>query len=231
MTATAARVAAAIFAGGRGRRMGGGLGDGRSGGARARARAGDGIGAGIDGGITKGWLVVEGQRIIDRQLAVLRPRFAEVVIAANDPAPWAGLGLRVIPDRVDGGIGPLAGLDAVLADLADDLDAVVCVASDMPFLSPGVVELLRDGAPGAPALAPRIAGRPEPLLARYARGIASTVGDQIARGDYAMIDLLARVNVTWIEEPELRRRDPELRSLINVNTPADLARLAPARGS
>ena len=225
MRARAAKVAAAIFAGGRGRRMGGGPGAGGAG-----ARAGDRSGGGDDaGGVTKGWLMVEGQRIIDRQLAVLRSRFAEVVIAANDPAPWVALGLRVIADRVAGGIGPLAGLDAVLADLGDEIDAVVCVASDMPFLAAGVVELLRDGAPGALALAPRIAGRPEPLLARYARGVAPIVGAQIARGEYAMIDLLARVNATWIDEPELRRRDPELRSLINVNTPSDLARLAPGR--
>jgi len=26
--------------------------------------------------------------------------------------------------------------------------------------------------------------------------------------------------VTWIEEPELRALDPDLRSIVNVNTPA-----------
>jgi len=49
---------------------------------------------------------------------------------------------------------------------------VVCVAGDMPFLAPGLIERLRDGAPGAPAFVPKVAGRAEPLLARYARAIA-----------------------------------------------------------
>jgi molybdopterin-guanine dinucleotide biosynthesis protein A len=243
-----ANVAAAILAGGGGTRMG--------------------------EGVVKALLSVGGQRIIDRQLAALRPLFAEVVIAANDPEPWAGLGVRVVPDRMFSGplprlrgreraslasgeahgtptvgrrlsqglpspspspadgrgdrIGPMAGLDAILAALPPTTDAVVCVASDMPFLSPALLEHLRDAAPNAAALVPRIAGRAEPLLARYARGAAPVVADQIANGRYAMADLLARLDggVVWIEEPALRALDPDLRSIVNVNTPADLARLA-----
>ena len=108
-------VAAAIFAGGGGTRMG--------------------------EGVVKALLTVGGERIIDRQLAVLRPLFAEILIAANDPAPWASLGMRVVADRArptpslsdplppsaGGGLGrgasgaptlgPIAGLDAILAAL------------------------------------------------------------------------------------------------------------------
>jgi molybdopterin-guanine dinucleotide biosynthesis protein A len=223
----AAGVAAAILAGGRGTRMAG--------------QEGDGDGGGGGRVVTKGLLVVGGQRIIDRQLAVLRPRFAEVVIATSDAAPWASLGVRLVADRIGSGastpsppvpsprspLGPIAGLDAVLAALPDGIDAVVCVAGDMPFLSPALLEHLRDGARGAPALVPRVAGRAEPLLARYARAIAPVVAEQIASGRYAMIDLLARLEVTWLDEPELRALDPELRSIANVNTSEDLARLDP----
>ena len=95
----------------------------------------------------------------------------------------------------------------------------------MPFLSAALLERLRDGAPGATALVPRVAGRPEPLLARYGREVAPIVPEQLARGAYAMVDLLARLTVTWIDEPELRSLDPELRSIVNVNTLEDLARL------
>jgi molybdenum cofactor guanylyltransferase len=207
-TAAAANVAAAILAGGRGKRMGGDEG---------------GDGAAV---VVKGLLVVDGQRIIDRQLTVLRPRFAEVVIAANDPAPWEGLGQRVVPDRSGGGVlGPLAGLDAVLAALPAGVDSVVCVAGDMPFLGGAVIERLRDIAPGAEAVVPRVAGRPEPLLARYARGVAPVIAEQIARGRYALVDLLGRLDVSWLDEPELRALDPALRSIVNVNTPEDLERL------
>ena len=218
MSVAAAGVVAAILAGGRGTRMGEG-----------------GGAAGDQGVVSKGLLVVAGQRIIDRQLAVLRPRFPEVLIAANDPAPWADLGLRVVADRAGRALGPLAGLDAILAALPDGADAVVCVAGDMPFLNPALLEHLRDGARGAPAWVPRVGGRPDPLLARYARALAPIVAEQIADGRYAMMDLLARLearrDVTWLDESELRAVDPELRSLVNVNSPADLARLEPSAGS
>ncbi len=205
-------VAAAIFAGGGGTRMG-------------------------EVGVVKGLLTVGGERIIDRQLAVLRPLFAEVLIAANDPAPWEGLGLRVVPDRAGSDrasvsgplppsatLGPIAGLDAILAALPPTIDAVVCLAGDMPFLSPPLLEHLRDAAPAAAALVPRISGRAEPLLARYSRAIFPIVTDQIAAGRYALVDLLARLGegVTWIDEPDLRVLDPDLRSIANVNTPDDL---------
>ena len=216
MSLPAARVAAAILAGGRATRMSAG-----------------GV---VSAGIVKGMLVVEGRRIIDRQLAVLRPLFAEVMISANDPDPWADLGLRVVSDPIPSpvlgggsgrgsGLGPLAGLDAVLTALPATIDAVVCVAGDMPFLSAALLERLRDRAPGATALVPRVAGRPEPLLARYGQQAAPIVREQLARGAHAMIDLLARLTVTWIDEAELRSLDPDLRSIVNVNTPEDLARL------
>lgn len=205
-------VAAAILAGGGGTRMG--------------------------EGVVKGLLSVGGQRIIDRQLAVLGPLFAEVLIAANDPKPWAGLGLRVVADRApsdlvppSASLGPIAGLDAILAALPPTVDAVVCVAGDMPFLAAPLLEHLRDAAPTAAALVPRVAGRAEPLIARYARGVARVVDDQIANGRYAMVDLLARLGagVVWIDEPALRVLDPDLRSIANINTPADLAAYAPPK--
>jgi molybdopterin-guanine dinucleotide biosynthesis protein A len=142
------------------------------------------------------------------------------------------LGLRIVPDRIVSPnrptLGPIAGLDAILAALPAATDAVVCVAGDMPFLAPALLEHLRDAAPGAVALVPRVAGRAEPLLARYARGLAPVVADQIAGGHYALVELLARLGdaVEWIDEPELRALDPDLRSIANVNTPADLAELA-----
>ena len=39
--------------------------------------------------------------------------FARVLVVANDPAPWAPLGVEVVPDRV-AGAGPLGGIHAAL---------------------------------------------------------------------------------------------------------------------
>jgi len=192
--AQAPRVAAAIVAGGRARRF--------------------------DGAV-KPLLLVQGQRIIDRQLEVLRPLFQRVVIVANDAAPFAGLGFPVIPDRVGPGRGPLAGIDAALGWLPAEIDAVVCVAGDMPFLAPSILRALRD-APAAAAVVPRPAGKVEPLCARYDRALAPAIAAALVAGDLAVHALLSRPGVAFLEDDELRALDPALRSFRNINTAIDL---------
>ena len=133
-------VAAAIIAGGRARRL---------------------------GGVVKPFLEVAGVAIADRQLAVLRPLFGRVVAVvadAADAAPWQARGVETVTDAVPGA-GPMAGVTAALTAAAPG--GVVCIAGDLPFLSPALVTALRDRHPDADALAPRAGGQIEPLCARY----------------------------------------------------------------
>jgi molybdopterin-guanine dinucleotide biosynthesis protein A len=98
-----ARIAAAILAGGRARRLGGGH---------------------------KGLCVVGGEPIVARQLRALAPHVGERVIVANEAAAYAGFGVRVIPDRHPDR-GPLAGIEAAFG--AVDAEALVVLACDLPF--------------------------------------------------------------------------------------------------
>jgi molybdopterin-guanine dinucleotide biosynthesis protein A len=177
------------------------------------------------GGRPKGLLTVGGRRIVDRQLEALRAVFGHVFLVANDPAPWSGLGIPIVGDRVPGGTGPLAGLDAALGALGADETAVACVAGDMPFLATAPLTLLRDHAPGAAAVVARVNDLPEPLFARYARSCAPAIATAIAAGRLRTASVLDALDVTYLDEPLLRKADPTLRFLENVNTPADLARV------
>jgi molybdenum cofactor guanylyltransferase len=182
------------------------------------------------GGVTKGLLTIDGRRIIDRQLEALEATFDHLFLVTNDPAPWPDLAQRIqiIGDRLAAGGGPLAGIDAALAALPAGADAVVCIAGDMPFVSPPSLALLRDHASGADAVVARVGGHPEPLFARYARRLLPEVSAQLARGDGAVHHLLRDIAVVWLDEPALRAVDPALRFLENINTAEQLAR---ARGS
>jgi len=186
--------AAAILAGGRARRL---------------------------GGIAKPLVELGGWRIIDRQLAVLRPLFGAIAIVTNDPAPYGGLDIEIVADRMGPGLGPLAGLDAALAWLPAEANALVCVAGDMPFLAPPLVQHLRDAA-GSPALVPRLARGPEPLCARYDRTLAPLVGAMLAAGERAMHVFVERAAPVFLDEDALRAFDPELRTFMNVNDPSEL---------
>jgi FdhD protein len=67
----------------------------------------------------------------------------------------------------------------------------------------------------------------EPLFAVYAQACRAPLAELVARG-LRRIELLAElVPTTFVAEADLRRFDPELRSFVNLNTPADLAALGP----
>jgi molybdopterin-guanine dinucleotide biosynthesis protein A len=174
------------------------------------------------GGVTKPLLEIAGQTIADRQLAVLRPLFPRILAVASDPAPWRARGVEVVGDRVPGA-GPLAGLSAAL-EAAGDAEAVVCLAGDLPFLSPALLAALRDRAPEAEALAPRPGGHAEPLCARYAVRARAVVDARLGAGRLAVHELLAELATVWLPDQALAALDPEGLSFVNLNTPDDLRR-------
>jgi molybdenum cofactor guanylyltransferase len=174
------------------------------------------------GGVTKSLLEIGGRAVADRQLEVLRPIFARIFAVANDPAPWRARGVEVVADRV-AGAGPLAGLAAALA-AAGDVEAVVCLAGDLPFLSPALLTALRERAPDAEALAPRPAGRAEPLCARYAVRLRAAVEARLVDGRLALHALLGEAATVWLDDGELAALDPGGLSFVNLNSPDDLRR-------
>jgi molybdenum cofactor guanylyltransferase len=107
-------VAAAILAGGRGKRL---------------------------GGTDKGLLVVGGVPIVARQLAVLAPLVSERIVVAGDPTPYKDFDARLVTD-LHPGAGPLAGLESALA--ATTAEHLLVFACDLPFLDAALVSSLRD---------------------------------------------------------------------------------------
>jgi molybdopterin-guanine dinucleotide biosynthesis protein A len=71
-----------------------------------------------------------------------------------------------------------------------------------------------------------VAGRPEPLFARYGRACLHAVRAALDHGRFKAADLVRQLDPDWIDEATLRSVDPDLRFLTNVNTREDLARYA-----
>jgi molybdopterin-guanine dinucleotide biosynthesis protein A len=189
------------------------------------------------GGAAKGLLVVGGSSILDRQLAVLRPRCAEVLavlaagedLAAGEAArPFRQRGLRTLADH-HADRGPLAGVHAAL--LGSRTEWILAVAWDMPFLDGDVLDQLAARAvadPDAEAVVPVAAGRPEPLHALYRRPAAEAAARCLREGRRAMTDLLDAIRTRFLDEAAL----PSLagtRSFANVNTLEEAARAGAGR--
>lgn len=188
------------------------------------------------GGRDKREIMVEGRTIFERQVEVLAPRVAEIVVSA--PRPMAGY--RTVSDPVVRG-GPLAGIAAGLVAAATPW--LLVVAGDMPHVSGAVLDLIcqpiaesaleappvRAGEPPTrrriDAVALRIGGMPQPLLCALRVGAAQpVVTGRLAAGQLKASQVFTdgELAVRWIEESVVRGVDPTLRALFNVNAPEDL---------
>lgn len=155
------------------------------------------------------------ERVVHRVKACCHPVF----VVLSRPGSYPHLGLSVLVDRWPG-LGPLAGLDVGLRACPEEYAAVV--ACDLPFVKPRFLRGLARQAKGADAAVP-VTDRPHPLCAVYRRRVADVAELLLRAGGGSLRDLLARVQVHYVPEEVLRRWDPHLESLVNVNTPEDYA--------
>lgn len=170
-------------------------------------------------GTNKALLEVGGRGMLRRTAELLRPLVDDLFLVADDPAPYADVGLPVFPDLIPG-CGALGGIHAALSRAAHP--RVLCVACDMPLIRPAVLALLLGAADGDDALLPRVGRWPEPLLAVYGRGVLPAIERALAAGRLRVLDAIAGLRVGFLEESALAAADPGCRSFLNVNTPAEL---------
>lgn len=173
-------------------------------------------------GLPKGLLQAGGEPIAARTLRIFRQIFGATLVVANDPAPYAGLGAKVVGDLLAGKGAP-AGVHAALATAATPW--IFTAACDMPFLSEGPVAYLAARRGGARAVLVRWGGRLEPLHAFWSRDCLPVIEAALRAGEPSLQELARAVSATVIEEAEWRTVDPDGRALENVNTPADAVRL------
>jgi len=174
------------------------------------------------GGATKGLLRVGGVPIAARSIALFLRVFGRALIVANDPGPYASLGVPVVPD-VLAGRGAPGGVHAALT--AASTPWIFAAACDMPFLDEGAIAFLAARREGADAVLVRAGGRLEPLHAFWSRACLPALERLLGTGEPSLHDLARAVNARIVEEAEWRTVDPACRSLENANTPEDAARL------
>lgn len=174
------------------------------------------------GGVAKGLLRCGGEPIAARTLRLFRELFDDALVVANDPAPYAALGARVVADVLPGKGAP-GGVHAALA--AARTGWVFTAGCDMPFVSADGIALLGARRAGARAVLVRFAGRLEPLHALWSRECLPVFEARLRAGDASLRELADAVGAAIVEEREWRAVDPAGRAFANANTPDDLVRL------
>jgi molybdopterin-guanine dinucleotide biosynthesis protein A len=178
-------------------------------------------------GLPKGLARIDGQRIADRALAVLRAAADGVIVVANDPhaSTWFPCE-RVVADETPG-LGPLAGLATALE--AAGGAAVLVVGWDMPFVTASLLrELRRRGEAGATAVVPVHGPHDvaEPLCAWYAPAALASCRALLAAGSRRADSLLGALpHAVRMGETDLAPHGVPARLFISVDTLEQLAAL------
>ena len=137
--------------------------------------------------------------------------------------PGLGPTVRCVEDLVPGS-GSLGGIYTALAH--SRAQCTLIVAADMPRLMPAALEYLQTQARPDKIVVPWLDGHYQPLLAVYPQTILSQCREQIVAGDLR-ISSLYRPEYTVLIRPDLTGLAKAFAtSSENLNTPADLQRLA-----
>lgn len=176
------------------------------------------------GGLPKGLLELGGRRILDRVVDALAATLgAPPLLVANAPeaSGWRP-DLHVIPDRRPG-TGSLGGIHTAVTAAAGP---VLCVAWDMPFVTPALLRALIAGAAAYDVFLPESDGRRgvEPLCAVYGPACAPAIEARLDTGDLRAIGFHEDVRVGRLRLDDVRAQGDPGELFFNVNTPEDLAR-------
>ena len=166
-------------------------------------------------GSNKALLEFRGKPLLQRQIEILSPLFDEVIVGANDPAPYAPFGLRVVPDLLSERCA-LTGIHALLKGAHHD--RVFVVACDMPFLNAALVDRLlatRD----VDVAVPESERGPEPLHAVYGKGCLPAIEDSARRSAWKVSDFYVSVRIERIRIREMDWAVEGRSPFTNANTP------------
>jgi molybdopterin-guanine dinucleotide biosynthesis protein A len=172
-------------------------------------------------GFDKPLIPFHGRPLIARVVDTMDGIVDECIIVTNTPDKLAGVveGVRFVADawaRPAALVGIYSGL------LAARYQHALVVACDMPFLSIPLLKYLVDIAPGCDVVMPRHQKGKEALHAVYSRQCIGPIRRLLERDEAVIVKFLPEVKVCYVDEPVLRKFDPDGLSFVNINTQGDL---------
>lgn len=177
------------------------------------------------GGGDKPLRTLGGKSILERVIDRAKPQVHQLILNANgDASRFDGFNLPVVPDVVDGNLGPLAGILTALDWAADNLPActhVVSFATDAPFLPYDLVgRLLEPVRAGRAPLSCALSGeRTHPVFGVWPVALRGELRRALIDDDMRKIDAwTAKIGIEHVPF-DIEPVDP----FFNVNRPENLA--------
>ena len=175
--------------------------------------------------VIKGFIEIEGRKIIESTVKLLKGVFDGVIISTDNPEWYFYLGVPMVGD-VMGYRGPMTGILSALISLEDQ--EVFVTACDMPFIKPALVKYIVSRATSKDielqvwdAVIPIFDGKSQPLLGIYSKRLVPKMENCIREGNRGLREFLKATMVLYIREDEVRMFDPKGKSFVNINTIED----------
>ncbi len=172
------------------------------------------------GGKTKAFIVIDGERIIDKNINTLKTLFKSISIISNQAEQFSEYSNYNIYSDIYKEIGPLAGLHTALKNI--NHNAIFIISSDLPYLSSDIInKLIAEFQKTKPeAIIPKINGFIEPLYGIYSSTIIDKLEDFIEQGkSYAIKNFLKTINTQFLV---LDNKEENRKAFYNINTYDDL---------
>jgi len=173
-------------------------------------------------GANKAFLMIGGERLIDRNVRLYRELFDEVILVTNSPRDYLDLDLTIVTDIVKGK-GPLGGIYTGLFFCRSDHAFVA--ACDMPFLNGDFIRFMTEEIRGHDIVVPEMPDGLQPLHAVYSRKCMPAIRRCIDEDRLKVTGFYRRYKVLRIQADDVTRFDPEGRMFLNINLPEDLVNI------
>ncbi len=176
-------------------------------------------------GKDKAWIELAGESLLSRVVRITTRVVTPVVVAARTGQRLPGLprAIAIVRDTFEDA-GPLAGLLAGLQSLSSSCDAAFVVCCDQPLLRPAFVHAMIQLMETAPAVIPVIDERIHALTGIYRTSCLAKIEEQLQEGELRAHVLAKRCGAKIVTSDDLSAADPDLVSLLNINSPTDLSR-------
>jgi molybdopterin-guanine dinucleotide biosynthesis protein A len=160
------------------------------------------------------------QRVVRLLGEVIELRNLVVVAASAQQLPPLPAEVIVTRDALEGR-GPLQGIAAGLQALPGDVEAACITSCDVPLLVPAFVTRMFELLGNNEIAVPRENAQVHPLPAVYRRTILPQVQALLAANQLRLGALFDEVPTRFVVADELRPVDPDLRTLMNLNSTED----------
>ena len=170
-------------------------------------------------GTNKAFLRVENERLIDKNIRLLKSIFDHVLIVVAEPREYLHLDAAIATD-IFPGKGALGGLYTGLF-FSPTRHAFVA-ACDMPFLNGRFIEYMAQNTNGFDIVVPHPPDGLQPLCAVYSRNCLPAIRNLIDKSLLQIKGFFPGHKVLEIPPDVLISFDPDENMFANLNTPADL---------